>query len=49
MLRFIFALPANDGDRQACEEIRVPRQYPEAAGGIFRAQRKDSVFIDDHR
>jgi hypothetical protein len=49
MPRFIPALPANDGDHQACEEIRVPRQYPKAAGGIFRPQRKDSVFIYDHR
>src|ERR1700727_1647482 len=49
MSRFISALPAYDGHHEAREEIRVPRQYPEAASGIFRSQRQDSVFIDDHR
>src|ERR1700722_8378649 len=47
MPRFIAALPAYDRDRQACQEIRMPGQYPEAAGGIFSAQREDSVFVDD--
>jgi hypothetical protein len=27
----------------------MPGQYPEAAGGIFAAQRQHPVLIDDHR
>ena len=27
----------------------MPRQDPEAAAGVFGAQRQDPVLIDDHR
>ena len=40
--RSIAAFPAHHRDREAGEEIRMPRQYPEAAGGVFGAQREHS-------
>ena len=49
MPRPVAAFPAHHRNREAGEEIRMTRQYPEAAGGVFGAQSKHAIFIDDDR
>ena len=45
----VAAFPAHDRNREAGEEVRMTRQYPEAAGGVLGAQSKHAIFIDDDR
>ena len=49
MPRSISARPTHHRDREAGQKIRVARQYPETAAGVFGAQRQHPVFIDDDR
>jgi hypothetical protein len=43
------AFPADHRDRQAGEEIGMPRQNAEAASGVLGAQRQHTVLVDHHR
>src|SRR5450759_4658663 len=45
----VVAFPTHHRNDEAGEEIRMMRQYPEAARGVFGAQGKHSIFINYDR